>query len=120
MEGMIFHTPQGDYVKCLPGSGIISSSQDVLDLLACFYGHEPVGLLVDTADLHPDFFDLKSGLLGEVFLKLSSYRVKTAFLVDFDNIKSERFQELIYEHRRSNEIKFFDELSEAEAWLFCT
>lgn len=118
MDGIKIQIDQGEYIICLPGSGIISSGQDMLDLLAYCYDMEKSRLVVHATDLHPDFFDLKTGLLGEIFLKLSNYQVKTAFIVEFTKITSERFHELIYEHRRSHEIRFFEDLSGAEEWLF--
>lgn len=118
MDALIIHTEAGDYVICQPGSGLISSGKDILDLLGFCYGMDRCRLIVHATDLHTDFFDLKTGLLGEIFLKLSNYQVKTAFIVDFDEIKSERFHELIYEHKRSHEIRFFEDLSDAENWLF--
>jgi len=118
MDALIIHTEAGDYDICQPGSGLISSGQDILDLLGFCHGMDRCRLVVHAMDLHPDFFDLKTGLLGEIFLKLSNYQVKTAFIVDFDEIKSERFHELIYEHQRSHEIRFFEDLSDAENWLF--
>jgi len=118
LEGLIIHSDLGDYVISQPGSGIISAGQDILDLIGNCYWMEKCRLIVHATDLHPDFFDLKTGLLGEIFLKLSNYRVKTAFIVDLDGIESERFHELIYEHKKSDEIRFFDDLTDAERWLF--
>ncbi len=118
MEALNIHTDKGDYLICEPGTGVISSGQDLLDIIANCFGMDKCRLVVHAPDLHPDFFDLKTGLLGEVFLKLSNYRVKTAFIVDYGQIQSERFKELMYEHKRSHEIRFFDDLTEAEKWLF--
>ena len=120
MQGINIKTDQGGYVICQPGSGTISSDKDVLDLLSYFYDDQPARLVIHATDLHPDFFDLKTGLLGKIFLKLSTYRVKTAFIVEIDRIESERFHELIYEHSRSHEIRFFEGLADAEKWLFIT
>lgn len=118
MEILNIHSERGEYIICQPGTGVISSGQDILDIISNCYGLEKCRLVIHATDLHPDFFDLKTGLLGEIFLKLSNYRVKTAFIVDYDEIQSERFHELIYEHRRSHEIRFFDDLTHAEEWLF--
>lgn len=118
MNGIKLNIEQGEYIICQPGSGIISSEQDILDLLGYCYGMEKSRLVIHSTDVHPDFFDLKTGLLGEIFLKLSNYRVKTAFIVEFKKITSERFHELIYEHQRSREIRFFEDLRSAEVWLF--
>ena len=118
MNAIRIHTDQGDYMICQPGSGLISTEQDILDLLAQGYDLEQNRLIIHSTELHPDFFNLKSGLLGSIFLKLSNYRVKTAFIVEMKKIESERFHELIYEHRRRQEIRFFEDLASAEQWLF--
>ncbi len=118
MNGIVIHTDQGDYIICQPGSGLVSNEQDILDLLAYGYGMEQTRMVIHSTDLHPDFFNLKTGLLGNIFLKLSNYRVKTAFIVEMDKIEGERFHELIHEHKRSREICFFEDLRSAEDWLF--
>jgi len=118
MNAIKIHTDMGDYIICLPGSGLISNEQDILDVLTYGYGMEKNRLIIHSTELHPDFFNLKTGLLGSIFLKLSNYHVKTAFIVEMDKIESERFHELIYEHKRSREIRFFEDLANAEQWLF--
>lgn len=118
MNAIKIHTDVGDYIICQPGSGLISTERDILDLLSYGYGMDQIRLIVHSIDLHPDFFNLKTGLLGNIFLKLSNYRVKTAFIVEMNKIESERFHELIYEHKRSREIRFFENLASAEQWLF--
>lgn len=118
MNAINIHTDQGDYLICQPGSGLISSEQDILDLLSYGIGMERNRLIIHSTELHPDFFTLKTGLLGSIFLKLSYYRVKTAFIVEMDKIKSEHFHEFIYEHKSSREIRFFEDLASAEQWLF--
>ena len=118
MNGILIHTDLGDYIICQPGSGLISTEQDILDLLAVGWELEQNRVIIHSTDLHPDFFNLKTGLLGNIFLKLSNYRVKTAFIIEMEKIDSERFNELIYEHKRSREIRFFEDLPSAEDWLF--
>lgn len=118
MNAIKIHTEQGDYLICQPGSGLISNEQDILDVLTYGYGMEQNRLIIHKTELHPDFFNLKTGLLGSIFLKLSNYRVKTAFIIELDKIESERFHELINEHKRSREIRFFEDLASAEQWLF--
>jgi hypothetical protein len=118
MNAIKIKTEQGDYLICLPGSGLISNEKDIMDVLAFGFEMEQNRLIVYATELHPDFFNLKTGLLGSIFLKLSNYHVKTAFIVELDKIESERFHELIYEHKRSREIRFFEDLASAELWLF--
>jgi len=74
-------------------------------------------LLLSEGALHPDFFDLSSGLAGEISMKLTTYRVKTAIVVDLESIPSLRFREWAGECNRGREICFCANLKETEAWL---
>jgi hypothetical protein len=74
-------------------------------------------LLVSGEALHPDFFDLSTGLAGEISLKLSTYRVKTAIVVDLEFNLCQRFREWAGEFNRGREIRFCTNLQDAEEWL---
>ena len=113
----IIHTNHGNYLLSDPKQGNLSSEQDILDLFG-FLGE--VGsslLLLSEGVLHQDFFDLSTGLAGEISLKLSTYRVKTAIVVDLESIPSLRFREWAGECNRGREIRFCANIEEAEDWL---
>ena len=74
-------------------------------------------LLISDGALHPDFFDLSTGLAGEISLKLSTYRVKTAIVIDIESIPSQRFREWAGECNRGREIRFCAKIQVAEDWL---
>jgi len=117
MIGEVVQTTTGEYVRCAAESDMISKEQDILDLLAYCAETESNRIMLDEEHLHPAFFDLKTGLAGDIFHKLSTYHVKTAIVADLDGIKSERFQELIYECNKGNQINFFNHITSAETWL---
>lgn len=117
MIGEVVQMSTGEYVRCAPQSGILTSEADVLDLLAECYGIESSRIMLDEAHLPPGFFDLKSGLAGAIFHKLSVYQVRAAIVADLDGIKSQRFRELIHECNQGDDIHFFDNVSQAEQWL---
>lgn len=75
------------------------------------------GLLLEEVDLGAAFFDLRTGLLGELFQKLTNYRIRTAFVMPDPARHGERFTELAREHRRHNLIRFCSSQAEALAWL---
>jgi hypothetical protein len=116
MVGEIVQTPSGKYVKYSTGSGLIAEEQDLLDLLAYCSEAKTDRILLHEKHLHPNFFDLKTGLAGTLFLKLSTYRVKTAIVANWEG-RGERFQELVYECNQGNQINFFRDRSKAEMWL---
>ena len=105
------------YVSSAEQEHIIASGNDVLDLIGNSEHFQSQKLLLEQAHLSPDFFDLSSGLAGEIFLKLTNYRVKTAVVVDLTAIPSPRFHELVYECNKGREINFFEDRAAAEKWL---
>mgnify|MGYP001818629765 CR=1 FL=1 len=115
--GEVIEIPAGKYLRCAQPGAKISSEQDILDLLAYSEGMESNRILLEEAYLHPNFFDLSTGLAGDIFHKLSTYHVKAAIVADLDGIKSERFRELVGECNRGNQTNFFSEVALAERWL---
>ncbi|MBE2198383.1 MAG: DUF4180 domain-containing protein [Anaerolinea sp.] len=115
--GEVVQTERGSYVRCAPDSGVVASDRDLLTLLECSYELEANRILLTAVQLHPDFFDLSTGLAGSLFVKLTNYRVQTAIVADLFAIKSQRFQELIRESNRRGQIRYFNTVAEAEAWL---
>lgn len=93
----------------------IDSPNDISGALAA--GMEHGGLLLDEADLAPSFFDLKSGLAGEVFQKFVNYRVPLALVVLDPGVHGHRFRELAREHGSHPMVRILPDREEAAAWL---
>lgn len=91
------------------------SLKDMPDVLGACFG--TAGLLVTEADLAPEFFDLRSGLAGELFQKFSNYGLRLALVLPDPKAYGERISELAYEHTSHNLIRFFDSQEAARAWL---
>ncbi|RPI20290.1 MAG: DUF4180 domain-containing protein [Acidobacteria bacterium] len=99
-------------------SGIfVGSFSDISNALAACLGAK--GLILTEKDLAPEFFDLRSGLAGELFQKFSNYRLRVAIVLSDAEPYGARFRELAYEHKTHNMIRFVRSNDEAEAWL-CT
>jgi hypothetical protein len=75
------------------------------------------GLVLTEADLCPEFFDLHTGLAGEVLQKFVNYRARLAIVLPDSRAHGERFSELVYEHRRHAAVRFFGSESDARQWL---
>lgn len=74
-------------------------------------------LLVTEEDVCPHFFDLRTGLAGEVFQKFVTYDVLVAFVVEAPSRYSPRFVELAREHGRHPQIRITTSRADAESWL---
>jgi hypothetical protein len=75
------------------------------------------GLLLDESAFGPDFFDLRTGLAGELFQKFVNYRAKLAIVVGDPHAHGARFGELIFEHRTHPNVRFFTSEQLARQWL---
>ncbi|HJP95860.1 MAG TPA: DUF4180 domain-containing protein [Candidatus Saccharimonadales bacterium] len=93
----------------------IGSSGDIADAIGACLG--TAGLLLTANDLAPEFFDLRTGLAGELFQKFTNYRVRVAIVLPDPGAYGERFTELAHEHRRHELIRLVGTQSEATAWL---
>ena len=75
------------------------------------------GLLLDENDLDPAYFDLSTGLLGELFQKFSNYELQLAVVLPDAVRFGDRMVELVREHRDHHGIRVFDTAAAARAWL---
>ena len=95
----------------------IRSFSDISAALGACIGS--AGLVLTENDLAREFFDLRSGLAGELFQKFINYKVRVAIVLTDPQAYGERFSELAYEHSSHNLIRFVRSEDEAKAWL-CT
>ena len=93
----------------------IKSIQDVPDVIGTVFGAD--GLLLTDRELSPEFFDLTTGIAGELFQKCTNYQIRVGLVLENPDAYGERFSELVFEHRNHKLIRFFDSTNEAKTWL---
>jgi hypothetical protein len=97
-------------------SGIsIRSFGDISDAIGA--GIESDGIILSEDDLAREFFDLRTGLAGELFQKCVNYGIRLAIVLPDPEAHGERISELAYEHRSNSLIRFVHSKNEAETWL---
>ncbi|OBZ18567.1 hypothetical protein A8L34_03050 [Bacillus sp. FJAT-27264] len=104
------------YVACLSTETPLSREQDALDLIALCSEHDTKLLMLHSAMLSADFFNLRTGLAGGMMQKLINYHVTTALVLN-EMITEGRFKELASESNKGNQFRMFDNTDEAERWL---
>ena len=92
---------------------IINSVEDGLDLLGDLYYQGFDKIVIHEKDITPDFFDLKSGIAGEILQKFSNYRVRLAIVGDFSKYTSKSLRDFIYESNKGKQINFVSSCAEA-------
>ena len=73
--------------------------------------------LFEEFNFSPEFYDLSTGLAGEILQKCANYRVKLAIVGSFDGLTSRRFRELMSESNRGSQVRFVTQRTEAADWL---
>jgi hypothetical protein len=94
---------------------VVRSARDIGDVLR--QSVAPEGCVLEEDQLGPDLVDLRTGLAGELFQKISTYRGKLAIVLCDPRVHGDRFAELAYEHRNHPAVRFFAERAAALEWL---
>lgn len=87
---------------------IIHNEQDALDLIANCYYSGAYKLIMNESQINPDFFDLRSGIAGEILQKFSNYGSQLAIIGDFTKYSSKSLQDFMRESNRTGRIIFVD------------
>ena len=92
---------------------IINEVQDALDLMAeCDY-RGARKIIIKKENIIPGFFDLKTGIAGEILQKFSTYDMRLAIIGDFSKYESRALRDFIYESNKAGRILFVPDRKEA-------
>lgn len=102
----------------IQGVGIfVSTPQEALDLLAeaRFEGAEK--LILHKENIAPAFFELGTGLAGEILQKFVNYQMPLAIVGDFEHIESTSLRAFIAESNRGKGFRFVPDVETAKQFL---
>ncbi len=99
--------------EVVSGECLIRSAQEALDIMMeiSYMGSEKI--ILHEHNLAPEFFDLKTGLAGDVLQKFSNYRMTLAIVGDFNAYTSKSLRDFIFESNRAGRVRFVANLGEA-------
>ena len=100
-------------VEVISDEVIIEVAQDGLDLLGDAYYQGYDKMILNMKNITPSFFDLKSGLAGEVLQKFSNYKVRLVILGDFSKFESKSLNDFIRESNNGKQVNFLTSKDEA-------
>ncbi|MFN8343696.1 MAG: DUF4180 domain-containing protein [Spirosomataceae bacterium] len=99
-------------------SEVIATAEDGLNLLGNLYYQGFDRIMIHQKNITPAFFDLKTGIAGEILQKFSNYRVRLAIIGDFSHYPGQSMRDFIRESNRTGHIYFAASVAEAvEKWL---
>lgn len=85
-------------------------------VVACIE-HDAPALLLDAGALPAAFFDLRTGVAGELVQKLVNYGIRLAAVVPDLDAQPPRFREFAREANGGRQFRFFATRSDAIDWL---
>lgn len=92
---------------------IITELQNAIDIIAevSYNDSECVIMMESHFSLH--FFDLKTGLAGDILQKFSNYKMRLFIIGDFSKFLSKSLQDFIRESNKYKLVNFVSSLEEA-------
>lgn len=104
-------------VEVVSGDIVINCVADGIDLIGNVYYRGFDKVILYQENLSADFFDLKTGMAGEILQKFSNYRVQLAIVGHFDGYRSKSLQDFIRESNAGKLVNFLSSKEEAIARL---
>jgi hypothetical protein len=105
---------KGDRISVLKSDKtIILETGDALDLMAESSSLDSRKIIIHKNQLIEDFFDLKSGIAGDILQKFSTYKVQLAVIGDFSKYGSKSLKDFIFESNKHGRINFVGNMEEA-------
>jgi len=96
---------------------VINDTQGALDLMADASYYQARCIILSETNLKPAFFELRTGMAGEILQKFSQYSVKLAIIGEFEKYQSQSLKAFILESNRGNQIFFVPDRDTAIARL---
>jgi hypothetical protein len=95
----------------------IKNTQDAVDIMADCIFTGSGKIIIYEKNIIPDFFDLKTGIAGDILQKFSTYNVRLAIIGDFSKYSSKSLRDFIFESNKLGRINFVDSIEEAKEKL---
>jgi hypothetical protein len=92
-----------DIVEIIDDNILLKEADDVFGL---FFINNCSKIILKRENIINDFFNLSTGIAGEILQKFSNYNKMMAIIGDFDDIKSNSLKDFIYESNKTKQIIF--------------
>ena len=106
MEITIIEVMNQKIAEIISDSVLLNTAQDALDLMVEVGYQGAESMIVHEKNLNPKFFELQTGLAGEILQKHANYQIKLAIIGEFEKFQSKSLMALIVESNRGQLIFF--------------
>jgi hypothetical protein len=101
---------ENNIVEIVDDTLLIKEADDILTL---FFANNFSTIIIRKENIIDDFYNLSTGIAGEILQKVSNYRKWMAIIGDFENIKSKSLRDFIHESNKTRQILFVKTVEEA-------
>lgn len=105
--------PKVTVAEVTQGTATITSPSDMLDIMGDVSYSGCSRIIIHSDSLTSGFFDLHTGIAGEILQKFSNYRMRLAIVGDFSHLTSRSWRDFIRESNRGRTINFLSSIEEA-------
>ncbi|MBC9934173.1 DUF4180 domain-containing protein [Chitinophaga qingshengii] len=92
---------------------LINTPEEALQLIVDVYYQNFEKMIIHEKNIIPAFFDLKTGIAGEVLQKFVNYRMQLSIVGTFEHYTSKSIRDFIYESNKGRQISFLSSVEEA-------
>lgn len=92
--------------EVVQGSDRIDGPEEMLDIMVNAGYNGCNGVIIHESVINPLFFDLRTGIAGEILQKFSNYRMRLAIVGDFSHVESKSLRDFIRESNNRGIINF--------------
>lgn len=91
----------------------ITTAEDGLDIMGSLYFEDIDKIILHQENITPAFFELSTGIAGELLQKFSNYRVRLIIVGDFSVYTGKSIRDFIYESNQGKQVGFVASVAEA-------
>lgn len=117
MKIEISHINESKIAEVVSDKIFIMNTQDAFDIMVDIYYQDIGKIILHEKNITAEFFNLKSGLAGEILQKFSNYRVQLAIVGEFSKYKSKNLNKFIFESNKNRHINFVSTVEDAKIRL---
>jgi Domain of unknown function (DUF4180) len=105
------------FLECTPGVLLVNDAFAINSILEICFRHHVNRVLLYSDNVAKEFFDLSTGMAGEILQKCRNYGMRIAMVLDPNLKMSSKFRELVSEENDRTDFRFFNERDIAQHWL---
>lgn len=96
---------------------LVKTPEEALQLMVDLYYQDFDRIILHEKNITPDFFDLKTGIAGEILQKFSNYRLRLVIVGEFSKYPGKSIKDFIYESNNGKLVNFLGSTEQAIAKL---